>query len=106
MNIKKYDLIFTPTAIKEINKIYNYISENLSAKNSAKRLMTKIEQKVQELKYSPQIYQVIEIDKKLKLNYRKIVINYYIVLYTINENKKTVYIAHVYYASSNYLNKI
>ena len=45
-------------------------------------------------------------DKKLKLNYRKIVINNYIVLYTINENKKTVHIAHVYYASSNYLNKL
>ena len=61
MNIKKYDIIFTPTAIKEINKIYNYISKNLSAKNSAKRLMTKIEQKVQELKYTPKMYQVIEM---------------------------------------------
>lgn len=106
MNIKKYNLIFTPTAIKEINKIYNYISKNLSVKSSANKLMRKIEQKVQELKYTPKMYQIIEIDKKLKLNYRKIVINNYVLLYTINENEKTVYIMHIYYASSNYLNNL
>ncbi len=35
----KYKVIITPTAYKEINKIYDYISEDLYAKKAAKDLM-------------------------------------------------------------------
>ena len=38
MNIK-YKIIITPTAYKEINKIYNYILEDLYAEKAAKDLM-------------------------------------------------------------------
>ena len=35
----KYKVIITPTALKEINKIYTYISEDLYAKSAAIKLM-------------------------------------------------------------------
>ena len=35
----KYKVIITPTAYKEINKIYDYISEDLYAEKAAHNLM-------------------------------------------------------------------
>ncbi len=42
MDTKQYKVIITPTAYKEINKIYDYITEDLYAQNTAKRLMEKV----------------------------------------------------------------
>lgn len=103
MDISKYDIIITPTAYKEINKIYDYITENLYAENAAKRLMRKVEEKVQQLKYAPGIHIRIEKMDELKRNYRKIVINNFIILYTIDDINKVVFISHMYYCGRNYI---
>ena len=106
MDIKQYEIIFTPTAINEIRKIYNYITKKLKSKKAADNLMNKIEEKVQNLKYAPRIYQIIKVDNQLELEYRKIVVNNYVIIYTIIENKNNIFISHVFYAGSSYLNKI
>lgn len=104
MDTNKYKVIITPTAYKEISKIYDYITEELSAENAAKRLMEKVEKEVQRLKRAPQIYAEIRKFDELKRNYRRIVINNYIILYTIDEDNSIVYISHMYYGRRNYLN--
>lgn len=99
-----YKIIITPTAYKEINKIYDYITEELYAKSAAKRLMEKVENEVQKLKYAPKIHTEIEKYDELKRNYRRIVINNFIILYTIDENNMVVYISHMYYGGRDYTN--
>ena len=42
---------------------------------------------------------------RAKKKYRKMIMGNYIVLYTIDEDKKIVYVSHMYYSGSNYLNK-
>ncbi len=74
MDIEQYKIIITPTAFKEINKIYDYISEDLYAKNAAKDIMQKIEVAIQKLKYAPKIYMQIEKTDALKRYYRRVVI--------------------------------
>lgn len=106
MNTNKYEVIITPTAYKEINKIYEYISENLYAKKAAKDLMRKVEEVVQNLKYAPKIHTIIEKFDEEKREYRRIVIKNFIILYTIDEEKEIVYVTHMYYGGSNYLNTI
>ncbi|MCI8411748.1 MAG: type II toxin-antitoxin system RelE/ParE family toxin [Clostridia bacterium] len=86
-----------------MNKIYNYINEELYAENAAKNLMKKVEDEVQRLKYSPKIHAKIEKIDELKRNYRKIVINNYIILYTIDEKNHIVFISHMYYGGKNYI---
>lgn len=48
-----YKVIITPTAYKEINKIHDYISEDLYAEKATKDLMLKVEESIQNLKDSP-----------------------------------------------------
>ncbi|MCI8700358.1 MAG: type II toxin-antitoxin system RelE/ParE family toxin [Clostridia bacterium] len=106
MNTNKYKVIITPTAYKEIRKIYDYIAEELYAGNAAKRLMKKIEEQVHLLKHAPKIHTEIGKIDELKRNYRKIVINNYVILYTIDDNNMIVYISHMYYSGKNYIDYI
>lgn len=103
MDTKQYKVIITPTAYKEINKIYDYITEDLYAKNAAKRLMEKVEEEVQKLKYAPKIHTEIEKFDELKRSYRRIVIKDYIILYTIDEENNVVFVSHMYYGGRNYI---
>lgn len=103
MDTEKYKVIITPTAYKEINKIYNYITEDLYAQNVAKKLMKEVEEEVQRLKYAPKMHAEIEKFDELKRNYRKIVIKNYIILYTIDEENNVVFVSHMYYGGRNYL---
>ena len=56
-----------------------------------------------DLAESPKLYMKIEKKDRRKRDFRRIVIDNYIILYTIDEEKKTVYIAHMYYGRRNYL---
>lgn len=46
MGTKQYKVIMTPTAYKEIDRIYKYIMDDLYAENAAKRLMKKVELRI------------------------------------------------------------
>lgn len=103
MDAKQYRVIITQTAYMEINKIYNHIKQELYAENAAKGLMRKVEEEVQKLKYAPKIHIEIEKVDEIERNYRKIVIKNFIILYTINEENKVVFIAHMYYGGRDYM---
>ena len=49
------------------------------------------------------MYAKTEKSDKLKRIYRRIPIENYILLYTIDKEKEIVYIAHFYYGGRNYL---
>ena len=101
----KYEIIFTQECKKEIKKIYNYIRETLYVENAAKRIMLKIEELIKNLACTPKIY--VEIDKYsgTKRIYRRIVVDNYVLLYTIDEENKKVYVSHMYYGGSDYIKK-
>ncbi len=103
MNTNKYKVIITPTAFKEISRIYDYISEDLYAEKAAKSLMEQVEIEVQKLKYAPKIHTEIEKFDELQRRYRRIVIKNYIILYTIDDNNEVIYISHMYYGKRDYI---
>ena len=103
---ESYKIFFTDNAILDMNNIFEYISKKLYLPNSARRLMKEINDRIENLKYMPKIYNVIKKNDLLENEYRKIVIKNYVIIYTINEYTKTVYIANLYYSRSNYFSKI
>lgn len=103
MTTNQYEIIVTPTGAREISRIYEYISEDLYAEKAAKDLMKNLEEEFRNLKSMPQIHTKIEkVDDELMRNYRRIVIKNFVVLYTIDEEHKIVYISHMYYGKRNY----
>lgn len=106
MDSKKeiFEIEFTEDCRDEIKEIFKYISESLVAKDAAKRLMKKMRKNVMDLAESPLLYGKIEKKDKRKRDFRRIVVDNYVILYTVDETKKTVYISHMYYSGKNYLN--
>ena len=105
MDSKKeiYEIEFTEDARDEIREIYEYISKNLVNENAAKRLMRKMRKSVLDLAEFPQKFVKIEKKDRMKREFRRMVVDNFIVLYTIDEDKKTIYISHMYYGRRNYL---
>ena len=98
-----YEIEFTEDCREEIREIYQYISENLVAQVAAKNLMKKMKDAVMNLKENPEKYMRIERKDKNKRDFRRLIVNNYVILYTIDEDRKTVYISHMYYGKRNYL---
>lgn len=56
MNIKKYQVIITPTAYREINKIYDYISYEFDLKIYIKKLIPGISPKFPNIDIKMKLY--------------------------------------------------
>ena len=102
----QYEIEFTDDCKKEIKKICSYIRDNLVEENAANRLLDKIEEYTSNLAFAPRMYAEIDKYKNTRKIYRRIVINNYVLLYTIDEEEKKVYISNMYYGGSDYINKI
>ena len=101
---EQYAIEFTEDCRDEIKKIFEYISENLAAEKAAMELMRKMRNNIINLSRFPKICVRISKTDKSEREYRRMIINNYIVLYTIDEDKKKIYISHMYYSGKNYIN--
>lgn len=52
----------------------------------------------------PKRNMVIKRILEIELEYRRLIIKNFVVIYTVSEKEKTVYIVHMFYGRSNYLN--
>ena len=100
---KRYKICFTRECKREMDDIYNYISKRLYSPNSAKALMKTVEKAIYNLKEMPELHNIIKRYDGLDMEFRRIVIKNYIILYTISEEDKIVNIVHMYYGKSNYI---
>ena len=89
--------------LDEFEEICDYISNKLKNIDASNRLREKVIYNVLLLENSPKMCTKIEKTDKAKRKYRRMVVNNYIILYTIDEMKKIIYVAHIYYDGRNYL---
>ena len=101
-----YTVELTNDCKKDIRNIYCYIRYNLEAEDAANKLIEKIEHVIVNLAYFPKIYAKINKYENTRRIYRRIVIENYIVLFSLDELYKKVYVSHVYYKGRDYLDKI
>ena len=106
MNIKKYKVIILPKFKEEFYKKFGYILEHQKKDITYHKLFDSIILKLQQLEDMPKIHAKIEKSDELGRRYRKIIIKQYIILYTIDESNKQVYISNIFYKKSDYLNRI
>ncbi len=99
-----FEVEFTDECIKEMTGIYEYISNNLKEDNAAKQLMTEVTYRVLDLANAPELYMKIGKVDRLKRQYHRMVVKNYVILYTIDFEKRKVYISRMIYGRRNYLN--
>lgn len=99
----EYKIQFTEKCLEDIEDACQYVKEKLKEENAANRLRIKIKDSVKGLSISPEMYAKTEKFDRLKNEYRRIPIDNYVLLYTVNKKRNTVYIVHFYYGGRNYL---
>lgn len=96
-----YKLEFLPVAKNDMLEIIKYISDELKNPVAASKLAENFissAEKICDFPYSNKVYTPI---KPLGLEYRRIIVEHYLMFYTVNEDAKTVTIMRVLYAKRN-----
>ena len=99
----EYSIKLADQFLDEFEEICDYISNKLKNIDASNRLREKVIYNVLLLENSPKMCTEIEKTDRTERKYRRMVVNNYVILYTIDEPKKIVYVAHIYYAGRNYL---
>ena len=92
--------------LAEQKEILDYITIDLKAGPPAFRLNKKIIEHVLLLRDMPEMFAKIEKFHRAARQYRRIVVNHYCILYTIDYENRIIYIAHMYYLKRNYINEL
>ena len=99
----EYSIKLADQFLEEFEEICDYISNKLKNIDASNRLKEKVIYNVLLLENSPKMCTEIEKIDRTERKYRRMVVNNYVILYTIDEPKKIVYVAHIYYGGRNYL---
>ena len=100
----EYKIEVAVRAKRDMCEIYAYIADTIKEPNIADRLLDKIEAQIRTLNKMP-FRQPVERDEQLKLrNLRKVMVDNYLVFYTVNEKTATVFIVRVLYARRDWVN--
>lgn len=102
----KYDIVVTNPAQDDLEEILNYISVDLSAPKSAIEMLNKIKSIFENLSINPLMYPLCNIDNLKAKNYRKAVINNYLMFYRVDDKNDTIYIMRFIYGRRDYINLI
>jgi addiction module RelE/StbE family toxin len=97
-----YQVEYLPIAKQDTTEIARYISHELCNPSAADKLsdeMIEAADRLTEFPYANAIHLTVKL---LQQEYRKLIVQNYIMLYWINEKDKQVTIARVIYARRNY----
>ncbi len=99
----EYSIKLADQFLDEFEEICDYISNKLKNIDASNRLREKVIYNVLLLENSPKMCPEIGKIDRTERQYRRIIVNNYVILYTIDELEKMIYIAHIYYSGRNYL---
>lgn len=97
-----YNLEFLPIARKDMVEIVRYISKTLSNPAAAERLASEMIAAGDRLRLFPYAHPVHMPIRPLIHEYRKMLVQNYLMFYWVNEEEKRITIARVIYARRNY----
>lgn len=97
----KYKVFLFPRAYREIEWIYAYISHEILETKLAKKQIDRIWEKIESLSTFPHAHQDRPVGRYSDKGYKRLLIDNYIAVFRINEDKKEVYVVTVQYAGRN-----
>lgn len=95
----EYSIEYTLTAEIDLNKIIDYLINELYSNQAAKYFMEKIDSFEEKVKFQPNAFPIY------KGNRHKFFINNYLLIYSIEQTTKKVYIERIVYAKMDLLNR-
>jgi len=97
-----YKIEYLFIAKQDFIEIIIYIEKALKNKSAAKKLSKKITQKINQLADFPYMHPVFLSLKEFEHEYRKFLIDHYLVFYWVEEETKIITIARIVYTKRDY----
>lgn len=102
--MKIYNIKYSPEAKGDLRKIKSYIKNNLHEPDIAERLIKKIKEAVRELKINPEMYAVVDIDRKGGIKIRRLMVDNYRVFYRVKGD--WIQVIRILYKKRNWIKVI
>ena len=103
--MEKYKIMLYPKAFRDIDSIYAYIAlEKLSPEN-AKGQTDRIWAAIETLDSFPSAHQDRQVGKYAGKGYKQLLIDNYVAIFKIDEQRKTIYVVTVQYQGRNIIVK-
>lgn len=97
-----YKLEYLPVAQQDLIDIVRYISQELQNPDAADRLAVELVEAVDKLSLFPYASPAYLSIRPLKHEYRKLLVQNYLIFYWVDEETKMVTVARVLYAKRDY----
>ena len=99
--LDKYKVKINPKAIRELDGIYEYIANEKSAPENARKQTARIKKAILNLDTFPQSHQERNEGRYAGKSYRQLLIDNYIAIFRIDEANKIVYVVTIQYQGRN-----
>ncbi len=100
--MESYKVKLYPSAARDLEEIYLYLSEVLLEPMVAQRMANALEQAIFSLEQFPERGAVRRIGKYADQDYRQLFVKKYLVLYSVKKEEKEVHILAVRYAGRQF----
>jgi len=100
----EYRIELSDKAKRDMLGIHAYIANNLDEPNTADSVLDRLDSGIQTLGFMPMRYGLERNEHLKRKGFRKILIDNYLVFYTVNENTNTVFVIRVLYARRDWVN--
>lgn len=97
-----YRLEYLPIAKQDMMDMVRYISHELSNPAAAERLASEVIQAAERLVDLPHSHPVFNPIRPLQQEYRRLLVQNYLMLYSVDERQKLITVARVIYARRDY----
>lgn len=88
--MKKYKVKISSLALRDMEEIYGYISEKLGSPTTAMKQYERIAEATESLDVFPERFQIMDMIPKLSKDVRRVIVDYYSAIYTIEADTVTV----------------
>ncbi|MBQ7076917.1 MAG: type II toxin-antitoxin system RelE/ParE family toxin [Lachnospiraceae bacterium] len=99
--MNKYQVRLNKRAYRDIEEVFMYIAKEKLSPENAEGQIARIKKAILGLDTHPQSHQERQVGKYANKGYRQLVVDNYIVIFRIDENKKMVYVVTVQYQGRN-----
>ena len=96
-----YKVTYSPQALDDLKGIYSYIALSLKAASTAQKLVNRIRKEIRSLNTMPERYALLELESWDYPAIRKLTVDNFVVLYTVEKNTKIVSAIRILYGGMN-----
>ena len=100
----KYNIKISDFFLEELDEICGYFSDNFKSVYISDNFRKKSKMLIKNLKYFPRKYAVISKKDKNGRYFRRIILNNFIILYTIISENSIIFISRIFYGKMDYFN--